>query len=187
MQEEIDFYIETAKESMQGALEHLARELTRVRTGKASTAMLTGVQAEFYGIQTPISQMANVTTPDARTIMIQPWDKTALTAIETAIIASNLGLNPQNDGEIIRINVPPLTEERRREMVKKSKTYLEDAKVSIRNSRRDLMEAIKQAVKDGYPEDMGKRMEQEAQNITNSYSEKADKLSNDKEKEIMTV
>ncbi len=187
MQEELDLYMDTAQEGMQDALERLARELSRVRTGKATPAVFNGVMAEYYGTMTPISQMANITTPDARTLVIQPWDKGALQPIEQAIIASNMGLNPQNDGEIIRINVPPLTEERRREMVKKIKALSEDAKVSIRNARRDLMDAIKQAVKDGYPEDAGKHMEQKAQDLTNEYTNKADKTAESKEKDIMTV
>ncbi len=187
MQEELDLYKETAKESMQDALERLARELSRVRTGKASPSIFNGVMAEYYGTMTAISQMANITTSDARTIMIQPWDKGALQPIEHAIIAANMGLNPQNDGELIRINVPPLTEERRREMVKKIKSFTEEAKVSIRNARRDLMEAIKQAVKDGYPEDAGKKLEQEAQELTNSFAAKAEKTADAKEKDIMTV
>lgn len=187
MQEEIDLYMETAGESMQEALDRLGRELSRVRTGKATPSVFNGVMAEYYGTLTPISQMANISTPDARSIIIQPWDKGALQPIEGAIIKANMGFNPQNDGEIIRINVPPLTEERRREMVKKIKAVTEESKVSIRNARRDIMDAIKQAVKDGYPEDMGKDMEKTAQNLTDSYTNRADKAAEDREKDIMTV
>ncbi len=187
MQEELDLYFETAEESMQEALERLARELSRVRTGKASPSIFNGVKAEYYGTLTPLSQMANITTPDARSIIIQPWDKSALQPIEGAIIKSNLGFNPQNDGEIIRINVPPLTEERRREMVKKVRALAEEAKVSVRNARREVMDEIKKAVKDGYPEDSGKDMEKKVQNLTDSYGAKADKVADEKEKDIMTV
>ncbi len=187
MQEELDLYIETGKESMGDALERLGRELTKVRTGKASPSIFSGVSADYYGVKTPISQMANITTADARTLMITPWDKNALAPIETAIINSNLGLNPQNDGEIIRINIPILTEERRKEMVKRVRALSEDAKVSIRNARREMMDAVKKAVKDGYPEDAGKDMEQEVQNLTNEYTGRADKAADEKEKDIMTV
>ncbi len=187
MEEELDLYMQSAEEGMQEALERLARELTKVRTGKASPSIFNGVMAEYYGTMTPISQMANISTSDARTITIQPWDKAALHPIEHAIMAANMGLNPQNDGEIIRISVPPLTEERRKEMVKKIKAYAEECKVSIRSARRDLMEAIKDAVKDGFPEDAGKRLEQKAQDLTNTFTGKADKTAEGKEKDIMTV
>lgn len=187
MQEEIDLYMEEAQESMQSAVERLARELTKVRTGKASPSVFNGVMAEYYGTMTPLSQMANITTPDARTIVIQPWDKGALQPIEMAIIKNNMGFNPQNDGEIIRINVPPLTEERRKQMVKKIKALTEDCKVSIRNARRDVMDVIKKSVKDGYPEDMGKDMEKSAQDLTNSFGAKAEKIADGKEADIMKV
>ncbi len=187
MQEDIDLYMEAAEESMQAALERLARELSRIRTGRASAGMFASVMADYYGTSTPISQMANITVQDARTIVIKPWDKGAFQPIEMAIMNANMGLNPQNDGEIIRLNIPPLTEERRREMTKKVRAYGEEAKVSIRNARRDLMDAIKQAVKDGYPEDMGKKSEQNAQDLTNKYTGKADSACDGREKEIMTV
>lgn len=187
MQEELDLYMETASESMQEALERLARELSRVRTGKASPDMFSGVMADYYGTLTPVPQMANISVPDARSIIIQPWDKGALQPIEMAIVKANMGFNPQNDGEIIRISVPPLTEERRREMAKKVKALSEEAKVSIRNARRDVMDAIKKAVKDGYPEDMGKDLEKQAQNLTDANSKKAEEMAADKEKDIMTV
>lgn len=187
MQEELDLYKETAEESMQEAVDRLGRELSKVRTGKASPAVFNGVMAEYYGTLTPINQMANITTPDARSIVIQPWDKSALQPIESAIIKSNMGFNPQNDGEIIRINVPPLTEERRRDMVKKIKSLAEEAKISVRNARRELMDEIKKAVKEGYPEDMGKNMEKETQNLTDSFTARADKAAEEKEKDIMTV
>ncbi len=187
MQEEIDLYFEEARESMQSALERLGRELTKIRTGKASASIFSGVMADYYGTQTPITQMANISATDARTLVIQPWDKGALQPIETAIINSNMGLNPQNDGEIIRINIPALTEDRRREMVKKVKALAEDAKVSIRSARKDLMDGIKSAVKDGYPEDSGKRMESNAEEVTKEFGAKADKAADAREKEIMTV
>lgn len=187
MQEEIDLYMDDAKESMQSAMERLAKELSKVRTGKASPSVFSGVMADYYGTLTPLNQMANITTPDARTIVIQPWDKKALQPIEMAIIKGNMGFNPQNDGEIIRINVPPLTEERRRDMVKKIKALMEECKVSIRNARRDVMDVIKKSVKDGYPEDMGKDMEKNAQNLTDSYTSKAEEIASNKEKDIMKV
>jgi ribosome recycling factor len=187
MQEELDLYREAAEESMQEAVDRLGRELSRVRTGKASPSVFNGVMADYYGTLTEISQMANITTPDARSIIIQPWDKSALQPIESAIIKANMGFNPQNDGEIIRISVPPLTEERRRDMVKKLKVLAEEAKVSVRNARRDLMDEIKKAVKEGYPEDMGKDFEKETQNLTNSFTTRIDRAADDREKEVMTV
>ncbi len=186
-QEEIDIYIETAEEGMQSAVERLQKELLKVRTGKASPAMFNGILAEYYGTQTPIGQMANISISDARTILIQPWEKTVIPNIEKAIFEANLGVTPQNDGELIRISIPPLTEERRKDLVKKVKQIGEEAKISIRNSRREAMDGIKQGVKDGYPEDMGKDMEARIQNKTNDYSEKVNHLVQGKEKEIMTI
>ncbi len=180
-------YAEMAEDSMNGALERLTRELSKVRTGKASPSMFNSVMADYYGSKTPIPQMANVNTADARTIVIQPWDKTALGAIEKAIFEANMGLTPQNDGEIIRISIPPLTEERRKDIGKQVKAYGEEAKVSIRNARKDLMNSIKQTVKDGYPEDMGKGKEADAQKLTDTYTGKVDKLVEAKTADIMTI
>jgi ribosome recycling factor len=186
-QEEIDFHIEELEEKMEKSLEHLHFELSKVRAGKASTAMLNGIVAEYYGATTPINQMANVNVQDARTITIQPWDRGAISIIEKAILQSNIGITPQNDGILIRLSVPMLTEERRREFVRQIKGYVEDAKVAIRNVRKDGMEFIKKAVKDGYPEDAGKRMEEKIQTLTDGHTQKAESIGAVKEKDIMTI
>ena len=187
MNEEVQFYIDEAQEGMDKAIHHLQVELAEIRAGKASTAMLDGIGAEYYGALTTLSQIASVNTPDPRTLVIQPWEKSALNAIEKAIINSNLGLNPSNDGTMIRINVPPLTEERRRDLVKRTKGEGETAKVSVRNIRRDANEAIKKLQKDGVPEDMVKDGEAKVQQITDKYIAKVDEVLAQKEKEIMTV
>jgi len=187
MEEDINLQIEMTEESMNDSIEHLQKELLKLRTGKASTAMFTDLRVEYYGSPTPLNQVANVSTSDSRTIAIQPWEKSMLAPIERAIFEANLGLTPQNDGELIRIMIPPLTEERRKQLVKKAKSLGEDTKVSIRNARRDAMEAIKKGVKDGYPEDAGKRREGEIQDMTNNFGKKVDKLIEAKEKDIMTI
>ena len=185
--EELDMMLDMARESMDGSLEHLSKELIKVRTGKASPAILGGILVEYYGSPTPLNQVANVSTSDSRTIVIQPWEKPMLAAIERSIFESNLGLTPQNDGEVVRLSIPPLTEERRRDLVKQVKALGEDAKVSIRNGRRDAMDSVKKAVKDGLPEDSGKRKETEIQDLTNEFSNKVDKIVEIKEKDIMTI
>ncbi|MBA4304865.1 MAG: ribosome recycling factor [Sphingobacteriaceae bacterium] len=187
MNEEVQFYIEEAQEGMDKAIGHLQSELGKIRAGKASTAMLDGVRVDYYGAPTPLNQLASVNTSDARTLVITPWEKSALSAIERAIINANLGLNPSNDGTLIRINVPPLTEERRRELVKRTKAEGENAKVAVRNIRRDANEAIKKLQKDGVPEDMVKDGEGKVQQITDKMIAKVDELLVVKEKEIMTV
>jgi ribosome recycling factor len=187
MNEEVQFYIEEAQEGMEKAIGHLQSELGKIRAGKASTAMLDGVRVDYYGAPTPLNQLASVNTSDARTLVITPWEKSALSAIERAIINANLGLNPSNDGTLIRINVPPLTEERRRELVKRTKAEGENAKVAVRNIRRDANEAIKKLQKDGVPEDMVKDGEGKVQQITDKMIAKVDELLVVKEKEIMTV
>lgn len=176
-----------AKELMQKAMTHLEDELTKVRTGKANPSMLDSVIVEYYGAPTPINQVANITTPDARTIVVQPWEKKVLQDIERGIINSNLSLNPQNDGEVIRINVPPLTEERRKEMVKVAKNMGEAAKVTIRNARRDANEQVKKAKSDGLSEDLAKDLEAKVQTITDKFIADVDALLVKKEKEILTV
>ncbi|WP_282779674.1 ribosome recycling factor [Phaeodactylibacter xiamenensis] len=186
-QEEVDIYIEAAKEGMDHAVEHLQKELLKIRAGKATPDMLSGLTVPYYGSQTPLNQVANVSTSDSRTLVIQPWEKSMIQPIEKAIMEANLGFTPQNDGEVIRINIPALTEDRRKQLVKQAKAAAEDSKVGLRSARRDAMEQIKKAVKDGYPEDMGKRMEEEVENITKSYSSKIDKLVEGKEKDIMTI
>jgi ribosome recycling factor len=186
-QEEVDFYIETAKEGMNHAMEHLQKELLKIRAGKANPDMLSGLSVPYYGSQTPLSQVANVTSSDSRTLVIQPWEKNMIQPIEKSIMEANLGFNPQNDGDVIRINIPALTEDRRKQLVKQAKSAAEDSKVGLRTSRRDAMEGIKKAVKDGYPEDMGKRMEEQIETMTKSYSDKIDQMLQGKEKDIMTI
>ncbi len=187
MSEDINQYFEKAKKYMEEAIGHLQDELLKIRTGKASTAILNGIIVDYYGSPTPLAQAANVATLDARTLTIQPWEKTMLSTIERAIFEANLGLTPQNDGEIIRINIPPLTEERRKEMVKRVKAQGEDAKVSLRQARHKMMDFIKNAVKEGYPEDAGKRKEDEVQKMIDSFNAKIKTIIEAKEKDIMTV
>lgn len=186
-QEEVDLYIEAAKEGMDHAIEHLQKELLKIRAGKATPDMLSGLSVPYYGSQTPLPQVANVTSSDSRTLVIQPWEKNMIQPIEKSIMEANLGFNPQNDGEVIRINIPALTEDRRKQLVKQVKSVAEDSKVGLRTSRRDAMEGIKKAVKDGYPEDMGKRMEEQIETMTKSYSDKIDQMVQGKEKDIMTI
>ena len=187
MEEELNFVLEHAREQMQKAISHLDAELLKIRAGKANPQMLDGIYVDYYGANVPLTNVANINTPDARTLVIQPWEKSMLQPVEKAIQAANLGLNPQNDGSLIRINVPLLTEERRRNLVKQSKTEAENAKVSIRSIRRDANESIKKLQKDGLPEDMAKDGEAKTQQLTDSYISKVDEKVNVKEKEIMTV
>lgn len=168
-------------------IQHTQTEFSRIRAGKASPAMLEGVFVEYYGANTPLSQAANVNTPDARTILIQPWDKSLIRPIETAIINSNLGFAPQNDGEFIRITIPPLSEERRRDLVKLAKNECENSKVGIRNLRKEANEKIKKLQKDGLSEDDAKNAETEIQKIIDNYIKRTDELFVEKEKEILTV
>ncbi len=179
--------MENAKAAMDKAVGHLEVQLTKVRAGKANPAMLENVQTEYYGSKVPISQVASINTQDSRTLVIQPWEKSMLTPIEKAIQAANLGLNPQNDGVIIRILVPPLTEERRKDLVKTAKAEGEEAKVGIRNIRKDAMEHIKKLAKDGLPQDEAKDAETKVQQLTDQYAIKIDKHIEQKEKEILTV
>ncbi len=185
--EEIELILETTKEAMAEATERLGRELAKISTGKATPAMLEGIRPDYYGTPTPLSQIANVATSDARTLVIQPWEKSMLAPIEKAIFEANLGLTPQNDGDIIRINIPMLTQERRKEFVKRAKSLGEEAKVSIRNARREAMEEVKKAVKEGFSEDIGKRKEAEVEDTTSQFTSKVDKMIEMKEKDIMTV
>ena len=178
---------EMAQMSMDEAIEHLERELKKIRAGKASPSMLSGILVEYYGSPTPLSQVSNVSALDARSLNIQPWEKGMLAPIEKAIFAANLGLTPQNDGVNIRINVPPLTEERRRMLVKQIKALAEETKVSLRTIRHKALDFIKKEVKDGYPEDAGKREEQKIEDMVKKYSHKIDALAQAKEKDIMTV
>jgi ribosome recycling factor len=187
MHEEIEFTLEEAKEGMHNAVLHLEKELQKVRAGKASPQMLEGVKIDYYGAMTPIDQTANVSTPDARQIIVQPWDKSVLGLIEKAILAANLGFNPKNEGEILRIVVPALTEERRKDLVRKAKAEAENAKISIRNIRRIANETAKQLKKDGVPEDEVDKLETDIQKLTDEHIIKVDKILEGKEKDILTV
>ena len=179
--------LDGAKAQMEKAISHLELELQKVRAGKANPVMLENVMVDYYGSKVPISNTASVNTQDARTLIIQPWEKSMLTPIEKAIQMANLGLNPQNDGVNIRIMVPPLTEERRKELTKAAKSLGEDAKVGVRNSRKEAMENIKKMLKDGLPEDAAKDAESKIQTLTDAHVAKIDKHIEQKEKEIMTV
>jgi ribosome recycling factor len=179
--------LEQTRNLMEKAINHLETELQKVRAGKASPVMLENVQVDYYGSRVPISQTASVNSQDARTLVIQPWEKSMLTPIEKAIQMANLGFNPQNDGIIIRIVVPPLTEERRKELTKTARSLGEDAKVSIRGARKDAMEQVKKLQKDGLPEDEAKGAEHKIQSMTDDHVTKVEKHIAQKEKEIMTV
>lgn len=187
MSELVKKQLEDAKESMNKAVDHVENELTKIRAGKASPQMLDGINVDYYGSPTPLSQVANVNTPDARTIVIQPWEKNLISAIEKAITDANLGVNPQNDGVVIRLSIPPLTEERRKDLVKKVKAEGEAGKVAIRNIRKDINEKIKKLQKEGVSEDDVKTGEAEVQKLTDTFIAKVDKHIEVKEKDIMTV
>lgn len=187
MNEELEMILDFASESMESGTEHLKSELSKVRAGKATPSMLDGIYVDYYGTNTPLAQVSNINTPDPRTLSIQPWEKAMLKEIEKAIVNSNLGLNPQNNGEMIMINVPPLTEERRKNLVKTARNEGEHAKVAIRNARKDANDQIKKAQKDGLSEDEAKDAEGKVQKLTDEYIVKIDKLIEIKEKDIMTV
>ena len=179
--------LDPAQAKMDKAIEFLVEALASVRAGKASTNLLNGITVDYYGNPTPVSQVASVTVPDARTVLIQPWEKNLIGAIEKAILVANIGLTPSNNGEHIRLNIPPLTEERRKELVKQIKSEAETARISIRNIRRDAVEAFKKAQKESMPEDMAKDGEDSSQKLTDKYMKKVDELFAAKEAEIMTV
>lgn len=187
MPENLNIIIEEAEELMTKAISHLEFELVKIRAGKANPNMLDGIMADYYGNPTAINQVANITAMDARTLSVQPWEKNMLQVIERAIIAANIGINPQNDGNIIRLFLPPLTEERRKELVKRCNVEGENAKISIRNIRRDAIENIKKLQKDGLSEDEAKDAEMEAQNFTDRFITIIEKHLVAKEKEIMVV
>lgn len=187
MIEDANLEIDVAEEHMTAAIEHLVKELLAVRAGKASPSMLNNVMVDYYGAHTPVAQVANITTLDARTLSIQPWEKTMVGPIEKAIFAANLGVTPQNDGQMIRITIPPMTQERRVQLVKQVKDMGEHTRVSIRNARRDAIHNIKKMVKDGLSEDIGKSTEHEVEELTKKFIEKTDKILHVKEEEIMTV
>jgi len=185
MNEELQFILDTTKEAMDAALKHLEKQFVNIRAGKASPSMLGSVMVDYYGSQTPLSQVANVNTPDGRTITVAPWEKSMLQEIERAIMVANLGFNPMNNGESVIINVPPLTEERRRNLAKQAKAEAEDAKVGIRNARKDANNEIKKL--DDISEDLEKNAELDVQEMTDFYVKKVDDIFQVKEKEIMTV
>ena len=187
MNEELEFIFDSAKELFDKSIKHFESELIKIRAGKANIFMLEPVKIDYYGTLSPLSQVANVNTPDARTITVQPWEKNLLDDIAKAIMNANLGLNPQNNGEMIIINIPPLTEERRKELVKKAKNEGENCRVSLRNGRKDANDGIKALVKDGMAEDMGKDAEARIQKIIDAYVVKVDSILADKEKDIMTI
>ncbi|WP_298794023.1 ribosome recycling factor [uncultured Allomuricauda sp.] len=184
MEEEVSFILDSTKESMDGSISHLEKALVKIRAGKASPVMLSTVMVEYYGSQTPLSQVSNINTPDARTISVQPWEKSMLPEIETAIMNSNLGFNPMNNGEMIIINVPPLTEERRVQLVKQAKSEAEDAKVSIRSARQEANKELKSL---DISEDRLKNAEVDVQELTDTYGKKVDAILEVKETEIMKV
>ena len=185
MNEELQFILETTKESMVNALKHLEKQFVNIRAGKATPSMLGSVMVDYYGSQTPLTQVANVNAPDGRTITVQPWEKSMLQEIERAILIANLGFNPMNNGESIIINVPPLTEERRINLSKQAKAEAEEAKVGIRNARKDANNDIKKT--ENVSEDLQKNVELDIQEVTDSYVKKIDALFLVKEKEIMTI
>lgn len=187
MNEEIDLITEETDERMVKALEHLEHELARLRAGRSNPALLDGITVDYYGVNSPLTQVSNINTPDAKTIVIQPWEKNMLATIEKAIMAANIGLTPMNNGELIRINIPPLTEERRHQLVKQVRNEGETAKISIRNARKWANDELKQLLKNGLPEDMEKDAIEFVQQMTNSFNGKIDKVMELKEKDVMTV
>ena len=187
MNEEVELVYEMAKEHMEKAIEHLDNELLRIRAGKANVHILDGIVVEYYGTPTPLNQVSNISTPDAKTIMIQPWEKTMIDPIEKALMNSSVGITPVNNGEVIRLVIPQLTEERRRTLVKQVKNEGENARVSVRNSRRDANDEYKQMQKDGLSEDETKTAEDQIQKLTDEFTEQIDKIVNAKEEDIMTI
>lgn len=183
--EELDLILEEAKDQMQKALDHLEKEFTKLRAGKATPAMLSTIRFDYYGNSTPLTQAANVSTPDARTLVIQPWEKNIISEIEKAIINSNLGFAPSNNGDVIIISIPPLTEERRKELAKMAKAETENARIGIRNARKDANNDIKKV--EDVADDVKKDYETRSQNLTDKFIKKADDLLALKEKEVMTV
>lgn len=180
-------YLGPAEDKMIMAVEYLEESLAHIRAGKANPKILDGIRVEYYGSAAPISNVANISVPDARTIVITPWEKPMFKEIEKAIINSELGITPENNGEIIRLSIPPLTEDRRKQLVKQSKAEAENAKVSVRNARRDAIDGLKKAIKQGMPEDVEKDAETSAQKLHDKYLKQIDDLFAAKEKEILTV
>ncbi|MBN1113003.1 MAG: ribosome recycling factor [Bacteroidales bacterium] len=187
MNEDIEFIFESTEELMNGSLDHLNKELLGIRAGKANPHMVDGVMVDYYGSMAPLSQVANISIPDARTIAIQPWEKGLIGAIEKAILVANIGITPMNNGEVIRLSVPPLTEERRRDFVKKVRGEGEHAKISIRNARKEAIDSFKKMQKDGLSEDLAKDAEARVQKITDGFNAKVEVILVRKEEEIMTI
>ena len=184
---DVNHYLKPAEEKMELAVAYLEETLAHIRAGKANPKILDGIRVDYYGSQAPISNVANITVPDARTIAITPWEKSMFKVIEKAIINSDLGITPDNNGEVIRLSIPPLTAERRKSLVKQSKAEAEQAKISVRNARRDAIDGLKKAVKDGMPEDVEKDAEEKMQKTHDKYMKKIDEIFAAKEKEILTV
>ena len=184
---DVNHYLNSAEEKMELAVGFLAESLAHIRAGKANPKILDGIRVDYYGSAAPISNVANVSVPDARTITITPWEKSMFKEIERAIINSDLGITPENNGEVIRISIPPLTEDRRKALVKQSKGEAEQAKISVRNARRDAIEGLKKAIKEGMPEDVEKDAETSVQKVHDKYMKRIDEVLAAKEKEILTV
>lgn len=187
MNEEIELITEETRDRMEKALEHLEHELARLRAGRSNPALLDGITVVYYGVNSPLTQVSNINTPDAKTILVQPWEKNMLGPIEKAIMAANIGLTPVNNGEVIRMSVPPLTEERRHQLVKQVRMEGETAKISLRNARKWANDELKQLLKDGLPEDLEKEAADVIQEMTHSFNSKVDKVMTVKEKDVMTV
>ncbi|GAB3233859.1 ribosome recycling factor [Hymenobacter seoulensis] len=187
MDEEIKFYLDEAEESMGKALQHTGQEFARIRAGKATPAMLDSLRVDYYGTPTPVAQVANVAAPDARTLFIKPWEKNMISEIAKAIKNSDLGLNPQSDAEGVRLNIPPMTEERRRDLVKQAKSESENGKVRIRGIRKDVNESLRKLLKEGAAEDAIKDAEAKVQKFTDTFITRVDDLLSKKEAEIMTI
>lgn len=184
---EVNEYLQNAEDSMQLAVDYLDETLSRIRAGKASARLLDGIRVDYYGSQAPISNVANVSVPDARTIAITPWEKSMFKEIEKAIINSDLGITPENNGEVIRLAIPPLTEDRRKQLVKQCKGEAENAKVSVRNARREAIDGLKKEIKNGLSEDLEKDAEGKVQKVHDKYMKRIDEVFAEKEKEILTV
>ena len=187
MNEDVELIIEETRDRMQKATDHLEHELARLRAGRATPVLLDGITVVYYGVNSPLNQVSNINTPDPKTILIQPWEKTMLGTIEKAIMAANIGLTPINNGEFIRINIPPLTQERRLQLVKQVKNEGETAKISIRNARKWANDELKELLKDGLPEDVEKDAVETVQEMTTEYNARVDKIVSLKEKDVMTV
>lgn len=188
MDERIEAFLSTARQRMEAVLSSTRREFATIRTGRANPSLLDRVEVDYYGVPTPLNQLANISAPEARLLVVQPYDRNAIPAIEKAILKADLGLNPTNDGQVIRLSLPPLTEERRKELVRFVRKVAEDKRIAVRNARRDVNEEVRKAQKNGeIPEDGARRAQEEIQNLTDHYIEQVDELLKAKEREIMEV